>query len=148
MGKVVSALPIPVNTRRLANALAPRGVEDVLVGAAMMEAEVPAANGFFTARSLGRLYAMLAAGGELDGVRVLSPETVAEAATVQSHGLDLVLVVPMDWRLGYHRVFTSRGTVGPRVRALRLRWIGRLGGPEPRPVGRLRVQPRKRHADR
>ena len=113
MGKVVSALPIPVNTRRLANALAPRGVEDVLVGAAMMEAEVPAANGFFSARSLGRLYAMLAAGGELDGVRVLSPETVAEAATVQSHGLDLVLVVPMDWRLGYHRVFTSRGTVGP-----------------------------------
>jgi len=79
----------------------------------MMDAEVPAANGFFTARSLGRLYAMLAGGGELDGVRILSEETVAAAATVQSHGLDLVLVVPMDWRLGYHRVFTSRGTVGP-----------------------------------
>jgi len=113
MGKVVSALPLPVNTRRLANALAPRGVEDVLAGAAMMDAEVPAANGFFTARSLGRLYAMLAGGGELDGVRILSEDTVAAAATVQSHGLDLVLVVPMDWRLGYHRVFTSRGTVGP-----------------------------------
>ncbi len=113
MGKVVSALPVPVNTRRLANALAPRGVEDVLVGTAIMEAEVPSANGFFTARALGRTYAMLAGGGELDGVRVLSPETVSAAATVQSHGLDLVLVVPMDWRLGYHRVFTSRGTVGP-----------------------------------
>jgi CubicO group peptidase (beta-lactamase class C family) len=113
MGKVVSALPGPVNTRRLANALAPRGVEDVLASAEMMDAEVPSANGFFTARSLGRLYAMLAAGGSLDGVRVLSPETVAAASTVQSSGLDLVLVVPMDWRLGYHRVFTSRGTVGP-----------------------------------
>ena len=52
-------------------------------------------------------------GGELDGVRLLSPATVAAASTVQSHGLDLVLVVPMDWRLGYHRVFTTRGTVGP-----------------------------------
>jgi CubicO group peptidase (beta-lactamase class C family) len=113
MGKVVSALPVPVNTRRLANALAPRGVEDVLAGEDVMDAAVPAANGFFTARSLARMYAMLAAGGELDGVRILSPETVAEAATVQSHGVDLVLVLPMDWRLGYHRVFTSRGTVGP-----------------------------------
>lgn len=113
MGRIVSAMPVPVNTRRLANALAPRGVEDVLVGAAMMDAEVPSANGFFTARSLGRMYAMLAGGGELDGVRLLSPATVAAASTVQSHGLDLVLVVPMDWRLGYHRVFTTRGTVGP-----------------------------------
>jgi len=113
MGKVVSAMPIPVNTRRLANALAPRGVEDVLGGEDVMDAAVPAANGFFTARSLGRMYAMLAGGGEVDGVRILSPETVAAAATVQSHGPDLVLVLPMDWRLGYHRVFTSRGTVGP-----------------------------------
>ena len=112
MGKVVSAMPIPVNTRRLANALAPRGVEDVLAGEAVMDAEVPAANGFFTARSLARMYAMLAGGGEVDGVRILSPETVAAAATVHSHGPDLVLVLPMDWRLGYHRVFTSRGTVG------------------------------------
>jgi CubicO group peptidase (beta-lactamase class C family) len=59
------------------------------------------------------MYAMLAGRGELDGVRILSPATVAAAATVQSHGPDLVLVLPMDWRLGYHRVFTSRGTVGP-----------------------------------
>lgn len=112
MGRVVSAMPIPVNTRRLANALAPRGLEDVLAGEAVMDAEVPAANGFFTARSLARMYAMLAGGGEVDGVRILSPETVAAAATVHSHGPDLVLVLPMDWRLGYHRVFTSRGTVG------------------------------------
>jgi CubicO group peptidase (beta-lactamase class C family) len=113
MGKVVSALPIPVNTRRLANALAPRGVEDVLAGEDVMDAAVPAANGFFTARSLARTYAMLAGGGTVDGVRILSEDTVVRAATVQSHGPDLVLVLPMDWRLGYHRVFTSRGTVGP-----------------------------------
>ncbi len=112
MGKVVSALPLPVNTRRLANALAPRGVEDVMIGPGIMDAEVPAANGFFGARSLGKLYAMLAGRGEVDGVRLLSPETVEAASTVHGRGFDLVLVLPMDWRLGYHRVFTSRGTVG------------------------------------
>lgn len=111
MGKVVSAMPIPVNTRRLANALAPRGVEDVLWGVGAMDAEMPAANGFFTARSLSRLYAMLAGRGEVGGVRLLSPETVRLAGTVHGRGADLVLVLPMDWRLGYHKVFTSRGSI-------------------------------------
>ena len=109
LGQVISALPIPVNTRRLANALAPRGVEDVLWGADIMDAEVPAANGFFTARSLARMYAMLAGRGELDGVRILSEHTVDQIAEVQSSGPDLVLVAPMDWRLGYHRVVTACG---------------------------------------
>lgn len=112
MGKVVSALPGPVNTRRLANALAPRGVEDVMIGTGIMDAEVPAANGFFGARSLAKVYAVLAGRGEIEGVRLMSPETVEAASTVYGRGFDLVLVLPMDWRLGYHRIFTSRGTVG------------------------------------
>lgn len=111
LGKVVSALPGPVNTRRLLNALAPRGVEDVLWGADVMDAEVPAANGFFTARSLARMYAMLAGGGQIDGVRILSQRTVDLISQRQRTGPDLVLVAPMDWRLGYHRVVTACGTV-------------------------------------
>jgi CubicO group peptidase (beta-lactamase class C family) len=115
LGKVVSGLPVPVNTRRVANALAPRGIEEALImGDEVMDASIPAANGFFTARSLARMYAMIAGGGELDGVQVLSGRTVAEMAKVQRQGPDLVLVVPMDWRLGYHRVFTTRGPV-PRA---------------------------------
>ncbi len=112
LGKVVSAMPGPLNTRRMANALVPRGVEDVFLGADIMDASMPAVNGFFTARSLARLYAALAGGGEVDGVRIMSEDTVRAASTVHGKGLDLVLVLPMDWRLGYHRVFTSRGTVG------------------------------------
>jgi CubicO group peptidase (beta-lactamase class C family) len=112
MGKVVSALPGPVNTRRLANALAPRGVDEVLGAPEVMDAEIPAANGFFTARSLAKLYAALAGGGTVDGVRVVSPERVEAMSQVHGHGPDLVLVMPMDWRLGYHRVFTTSGTVG------------------------------------
>ena len=39
-------------------------------------AEIPAANGHGTARSLDRLYAALACGGTLYGVKLLSPEMV------------------------------------------------------------------------
>lgn len=111
LGQVVSAMPGPVNTRRLLNALVPRGVEDVLWGSDVMDAEVPAANGFFTARSLARMYAMLAGGGQVDGVRLLSESTAELISQRQRTGMDLVLVAPMDWRLGYHRVVTACGTV-------------------------------------
>src|SRR5690606_11887909 len=39
----------------------------------VLRASIPAANGLFTARSLARLYAALAGGGSLDGVRLMSP---------------------------------------------------------------------------
>jgi CubicO group peptidase (beta-lactamase class C family) len=65
----------------------------------------------FTARSLARLYACLAAGGELDGVRVLSTEAVRAAATEQNRGVGRVITLSMRWRLGYHRVFA----IGARV---------------------------------
>jgi CubicO group peptidase (beta-lactamase class C family) len=45
-------------------------------------AEIPAANGIGTARGLARLFA--ACTGELDGVRLLSPETVAAARMPQT----------------------------------------------------------------
>lgn len=73
---------------------------------AAVRAVIPAANGQFTARSLARMYAMLAGGGELDGVRLLSEARVREIAQVRSRSRDRVLFVPMHWRMGYHRVFT------------------------------------------
>ncbi len=111
IGRIPALLGLPVNPRRFVNALLPRGVEDVLWGADVMDAEIPAANGFFTARSLAKLYAMLAGGGEIDGVRLLSPATVDRINVVHSRGPDHVLVLPMGWRLGYHSVFTSRGVL-------------------------------------
>ncbi len=111
VGQVPALLGLPVNPRRIVNTLLPRGIEDVLWGPEVMDAEVPAANGFFTARSLAKLYAMLAHGGQASGVRLLSPQTVRKIAVVHSRGPDLVLVLPMGWRLGYHSAFTTRGTV-------------------------------------
>jgi CubicO group peptidase (beta-lactamase class C family) len=47
-------------------------------------AEIPAANGHGTARSLARLYGALARGGELDGVRVMSKDQIAKCSIEQS----------------------------------------------------------------
>jgi len=74
-----------------------------------VERPMPSGNGCFTARSLARLYACLAAGGELDGVRLLSEKTVARATEVQNERPDLVIAFPMMWRLGYHGVITTAG---------------------------------------
>jgi CubicO group peptidase (beta-lactamase class C family) len=70
-----------------------------------VQAVIPAANGQFTARSLARIYAMLAGAGSLDGVRLLSEARVRELAAVHGRGRDRVLFIPMQWRLGYHRAF-------------------------------------------
>ncbi|MBM0231634.1 beta-lactamase family protein [Micromonospora sp. STR1_7] len=63
-------------------------------------AEMPAVNLHATASGLARLYAGLLAGGVLDGVRLVSPELVAEAARVQYDGPDLVLDRQVRWTLG------------------------------------------------
>ncbi|WP_319461929.1 serine hydrolase domain-containing protein [Micromonospora sp. RTP1Z1] len=63
-------------------------------------AEIPAVNLHATASALARLYAGLLAGGTLDGVRLFSPDLVAEATRVQYDGPDLVLDRPAHWTLG------------------------------------------------
>jgi CubicO group peptidase (beta-lactamase class C family) len=103
-GKALSLVGSPVNTRRMINALFPRGMEDVMAGPEVMDASIPAANGFFTSRALASLYAVYAGWGELDGVRLFSPERVRQIGEEQNNRSDLVLVMPMRWRLGYHRV--------------------------------------------
>jgi CubicO group peptidase (beta-lactamase class C family) len=110
-GKLFSLLHAPINPRRMINALVPRGIEDVMLAGDIMDASVPAANGFFTARSLARLYAMIAGGGQIDGVRLLSRDTVDQMSRIRVRRRDLVLVIPMWWRLGYHFVGTTCGIV-------------------------------------
>jgi CubicO group peptidase (beta-lactamase class C family) len=93
------------------DALAPRGMNAFDFGAEKtLRAAIPAANGLFTARSLARMYAALAGGGEIDGVRLLSAKTLARATQVQNPTHSRV-VIPFDmrWRLGYHGVATTRG---------------------------------------
>jgi CubicO group peptidase (beta-lactamase class C family) len=94
--------------RYLAEALVVDGFERLLFDPEqrILDTEMPAANGVFTARSLAKMYAALATDGTVDGVRVLSEETLHEAGRVQSRSRDYVLGLPMRWRLGYHQAFT------------------------------------------
>jgi CubicO group peptidase (beta-lactamase class C family) len=64
-------------------------------------ADIGAANGHGNARSLARLQSAVACGGEVDGVRLLSPRTIDRIFEVQSNGIDLVIGIPSKWGVGY-----------------------------------------------
>lgn len=80
-----------------------------------IQVPVPGANGCFTARSLARIYGAIANGGELDGTRILSDDAVTRMGVVQNRTMDKALIIPMHWRMGYHRIFTYP-FVGPKAR--------------------------------
>ncbi len=62
-------------------------------------AELPSTNGVCTARALARLYAALI--GEVDGHRLLTPETLAAATAEQVNGVDRLLRVPVRIGTGF-----------------------------------------------
>jgi len=66
-------------------------------------AEIPSANGHATAESLGRLAAVLACDGMLDGRQVLEPGIAAEVARQRIRGQDLVLPYLLAWGAGVLR---------------------------------------------
>lgn len=95
-----------------AKALAPDFVDEICFNDHdAMQAIIPAANGAFTARSLAKMYAVLANGGELDGKRIMSASRIEKLNTQQSWGRDKVINLPMNWRLGYHQILTTKGTL-------------------------------------
>ena len=80
----------------------PRMSSDTVNSRAWRGAEIPAANGHGTARSLARIYGALACGGAIDGVRILSPESIDRARSEQASGPDATLgQMPMRYGLGY-----------------------------------------------
>ncbi len=64
-------------------------------------AEVSASNGYGNAHALARVFSLLANGGELDGVRLLSRETIEAAITGQVYAMDGSLGRPYHRALGY-----------------------------------------------
>jgi CubicO group peptidase (beta-lactamase class C family) len=68
---------------------------------AWRQAELPAANGHGNARSVARLQSVVANGGAVGGVRLLSPRTIARIFEVQADGRDLVIGAPMKMGIGY-----------------------------------------------
>ena len=68
---------------------------------AWRRAEIPAAGGHGNARSVARVQSVLAHGGEIDGVRLLSEAGCHRALEQQVSGTDLVLGAPLSFGLGY-----------------------------------------------
>ena len=64
----------------------------------ILSADIPA-GGKMTARAIARMYAALL--GEVDGVRLIPPERLAEATALSTSGVDEVFGMPTSWGLGY-----------------------------------------------
>ncbi len=78
---------------------------------AWRQAEIGAANGHGNARSVARIQSVITNGGEVDGVRLLSPKTIDLIFEEQSNGIDLVLGMPLRFGIGY-------GLLLPEIAAL------------------------------
>jgi CubicO group peptidase (beta-lactamase class C family) len=81
--------------------------------AEVQAAELPSSNGIGTARSLARMYAAMI--GEVDGVRLLSEETLAAATKAQASGPDQVMVLPSRFSSGYMLPVEDNPMTGPNA---------------------------------
>ena len=82
---------------------------------------LPSANGHFSARALAKMYGALANGGEIDGVRLVSPQRISQMQRVMTEQLDRVLSLPMRKGIGFWLGGSVNGVVGvfgPRVTAI------------------------------
>jgi CubicO group peptidase (beta-lactamase class C family) len=74
-------------------------------------AELPSSNGISTAHGLARMYAALI--GKVDGVRLLTSETLASATKEQASGKDQVMLVPSRFSSGYMLPTETNPMIGP-----------------------------------
>lgn len=79
--------------------------------AAVHRAEIAAANGICSARALARMYAACIT--SVDGVRLLSTETVSRACAVQADGIDVVNCEENRFGLGFYLPFPRIPFAGP-----------------------------------
>ncbi|MFH9576311.1 serine hydrolase domain-containing protein [Streptomyces sp. NPDC017454] len=74
-------------------------------------AELPASNGIGTAHGLARMYAALI--GKVDGVRLLTSETLASATKEQASGKDQVMLITSRFSSGYMLPTETNPMIGP-----------------------------------
>jgi CubicO group peptidase (beta-lactamase class C family) len=77
-------------------------------------AEIPSTNGHATARAVARIYSALAGGGAIDGVRLVSRETIEAATAEASSGPDIVLGRSSRFGLGFQLTQPER-RLGPNA---------------------------------
>jgi CubicO group peptidase (beta-lactamase class C family) len=105
LGGVNRTMELAPPYRRFFNALCPKGIRAFDFNKeTTVQASIPAANAFVTARSLAKMYAYLSVGGSLDGVRLVSQAHLDRMGEIQTKALDRILFGPLHWRMGFHRV--------------------------------------------
>jgi CubicO group peptidase (beta-lactamase class C family) len=88
----------------------PNGLFGAINDPDLWRAEVPGAGGIASAAALAKMYA--ACLDEVDGVRLLKPETVAAAMVQQTTGVDLVVGFASRFGLGFQLSFPERPMAG------------------------------------
>jgi len=108
IANVVPPPPLPIDLTQLDPAspavrtlTGPPAEAEVANTAGWRRADIGAANGHGNARSVARIMSVVARGGEVDGIRLLRPETIETIFREQVNGIDLVLGVPLRFGIGY-----------------------------------------------
>ncbi|OBF88207.1 esterase [Mycobacterium sp. 852002-51152_SCH6134967] len=88
------------------------GMKSVVQGdTPFLDAEIPAANGVATARSLAKMYGAIANGGRIEGKQFVSEERVAALTGRASYWPDRNIFVPLSFNLGYHSLPVPPGVM-------------------------------------
>ena len=111
----------PEHDARMVGEPAGSHVAEVFNRREVQQAAIPGSGGIMSARGLARMYAMLADGGELDGVRILSPAAIRKATELQSYELDEIYRVRVRRGLGYRLGPDAGPGAGPNA-------FGHVGG--------------------
>lgn len=88
------------------------------------EATITSASGHGNARAIARLYGALARGGELDGVRLMSPATLARAISEQHNFVEVMMDRPYHQALGYLLSSPPIVWMGPGARSFGHHGVG------------------------
>lgn len=89
---------------------------------------VGGAGGHGNARGIALAQALVSHGGEVNGVRLLSPETIARIFEVQASGIDQLLSVPVTYGVGYALPMSSAPAIAAWNPGGRVCWWTGYGG--------------------
>ncbi|MFF8195771.1 serine hydrolase domain-containing protein [Streptomyces bobili] len=88
-------------------------------------AELGAVNGYGNARGMARALSVISRRGEVNGIRLLSSDTVDKIFDVQADGVDLFLGIPVRWGIGY--ALADPGTMPHMPSGTVCFWVGHGG---------------------
>jgi CubicO group peptidase (beta-lactamase class C family) len=108
--EMAGKMPLPTDPVVLASMSNPRTNPLICNEPAFMMRGNGSADGSANARGLARVYGALAQGGQIDGVRLISSEGLANATSERHGGKDIVFTIYTRWAAGF--LLNNRGMYG------------------------------------